>query len=499
LASKKVRKIAVLELLCGTDTNVSLYSLFRKQFFGVACQSISAWCRRAGHVVHYETYYGQCAPDELVPSDTEVVFLSSFTESAALAYALAKLFGQRGIRTILGGPHAQAFPQDAARFFDVVVLRCDENLVNECLRDDHPKGTILTSTSETFNLPLLAERRGDLDHVSLLFGRYSGIAVAPILSSLGCPYDCNFCVDWNQQYRLRNSDDLHHDLEYASTQMRGRVLTFYDPNFGVNFDKTVGVVEQIQHPNPYVMESSLTILKEPRLARLQSTNCMFIAPGIESWYDYGRKTGTQAVDSSTKFTRISDQFSMMTKYVPGLQANFMFGTEADEGDEPALLTRLFIRQFPNVFPGLAVPIPFGGTPLRDAIRQQGRLLPLPCCYYIDPLPTFRFKHYSMTRFYKLLATIYQEACSVRMGARRMLESLGLPIRLSYLVRTMQLRHYLKLLYRFSRLLVEDRQVANFNNGVTDEVPLHYDNILDKRLGRYSSLLSRDDRHFLGTE
>jgi len=41
------------------------------------------------------------------------------------------------------------------------------------------------------------------------------------------------------------------------------------------------------------MESSLSILKQSRLGRLKSTNCVYCAPGVESWADYSNKSGTQ--------------------------------------------------------------------------------------------------------------------------------------------------------------------------------------------------------------
>jgi hypothetical protein len=94
-------QVAVLELLCGTDVDSGPYSLFRRQFFGVMSQSVAAWCRRAGHTVIYNTYYGQRPVHELIPSSTDVVFISAFTESSALAYALANLFRRRGVKMIL--------------------------------------------------------------------------------------------------------------------------------------------------------------------------------------------------------------------------------------------------------------------------------------------------------------------------------------------------------------------------------------------------------------
>jgi hypothetical protein len=57
-----------------------------------------------------------------MPNDLDLVFISAFTEAAALAYALSVRFRPSGVRTVLGRPHARSFRDDASRFFDAVVV-----------------------------------------------------------------------------------------------------------------------------------------------------------------------------------------------------------------------------------------------------------------------------------------------------------------------------------------------------------------------------------------
>jgi hypothetical protein len=69
-----------------------------------------------------------------LPGDLDVVFVGAYTKASALAYALAKLFRRRGALTVLGGPHASAFPIDALRVFDIVVDKCDRALVDDIVQ-----------------------------------------------------------------------------------------------------------------------------------------------------------------------------------------------------------------------------------------------------------------------------------------------------------------------------------------------------------------------------
>jgi radical SAM superfamily enzyme YgiQ (UPF0313 family) len=202
-------------------------------FYSVMPQVVAAWCRRRGHQVHYVTYFGQRRPEKLLPDGLDLVFVSAFTEAAALAYTLAILFRQSGVRTVLGGPHARSFPNDASRFFDAVVVGCDAAAIDEVLRGEYAPGAIVKTPGKTLDIPSLEERHADIDRATLIAGRHWGMSVVPLLASTGCPSACDFCVDWNNPYLVRSGDELQADLGYAARAMPGRLLAFHDPNFGV--------------------------------------------------------------------------------------------------------------------------------------------------------------------------------------------------------------------------------------------------------------------------
>jgi hypothetical protein len=499
------QRVAVLDLLSGQApvhrTRWLYHLLYRRQFYGIMPQAVAAWCRRRGHVVHYATYFGQQAPETLVPNDLDVIFICAFTEASALAYALAKFFRARGVRTVLGGPHARSFPLDASRFFDVVVSECDESLIRDILSGDHPTGIILRSQPKQLDIPCLAERYDDLKKAAFIFGRYSNLSVVSLLASTGCPYSCDFCIDWDNPYIRRKPDELAADLKFANQTLPGRFLAFYDPNFGVNFDSTMKVIEEASHGrrNPYIIESSLSILKEGRLGRLRDTGCMFIAPGVESWNDFGQKAGTGLANASEKFHRITTHFEMISRYVPSLQANFMFGNDADDGRVPVDLTISFISRFPNVFPGLAFPIAFGGTPLRQKLRDSNRLFPLPPMFYVNPLPTFRIKNYSMSEFFSYLILIFRSAIAPQLQLSRLAAALPAAVRLAFFVRSLEIRAYVSELQAFLAQLSTDRELQLFNDGASNTIPAYYFRLLERRLGRYSNILSSSETRVVAAD
>jgi hypothetical protein len=85
-----------------------------------------------------ETYTGF---EDLVtdlPRDVDVVFIGAFTEAAQTAYALSNFYRSRGAVTVLGGPHARCYPQDAQSYFDYVVGFTDKQVVGDILHDLAP-------------------------------------------------------------------------------------------------------------------------------------------------------------------------------------------------------------------------------------------------------------------------------------------------------------------------------------------------------------------------
>src|SRR5262245_42891476 len=343
------QRVGVLDLLAdgppsGWDRVYA--SQFRRQFVSIPPQAVAVWCRQLGHRVSYATYYGQRPPADLLPEDLDVVFIGAYTKASGLAYALAKLFRRRRTLTVLGGPHATAFPTDALRFFDIVVDRCDKPLVDDIVRGRFDPPAQVSSRSPLTDVPGVEERLPELLASSLAGRQWSVYNTVPLLASVGCPYSCDFCVDWNNDYVRLPSDRVAADLAFVARRFPGVVVTYHDPNFGVQFDHTLDAIESVPttERNPYVMESSLSILKPSRLERLRQTRCAYVAAGVESWADYSNKTGSRGRCSWDKLEQVTRHFQQLRAYIAGFQANFVFGTDADRGREPLDLTKEFVRR-----------------------------------------------------------------------------------------------------------------------------------------------------------
>ena len=467
-----------------------------KQYASIMPQTIAVWCRQLGHQTFYATYFGQKDPKQLLPSDLDVVFISAYTQASALAYALAKLYRSERTLTVLGGPHAKSFPHDSLRFFDLVVRDCDRSLVADILNGIYDPGSILSSEKPLQDVASVEERMPEIRASAFTRGRPYISSTIPLLSSIGCPYTCDFCTDWDNPFALLPLDRLEADLRYLSTAWPGVRVGFHDPNFGVKFDAVIGVMENIPRraQNPYVIESSLSLLQEPRLQRLHDTGCFFLAPGIESWSSYSNKAGVGNTSGYQKVERLADHFELLHRYVPCLQANLMFGLDVDEGDEPGELTKEFMRRTPFVWPVINIPTPFGGTPLYETYLEQSRILrAMPLAFYYSPFLVTTLKNYGPIDFYKQLIDVSAYSGSKSLWWQRMRSVSNWSTRVLMSLRAVRVAQRVGEFQTILKMLTTDSQFLAFHEGRSTELPQYYHRMYERHLGPYAALLSLDDR------
>jgi hypothetical protein len=235
-------------------------------------------------------------------------------------------------------------------------------------------------------------------------------------------------------------------------------------------------------------------LKEDRLARLARTNCVYVAPGIESWVDYSNKAGAGGKRGREKLTSVVAQVKRLARHVPGIQVNFIFGGESDEGDEPSDLTREFIRTVPEVWPTINIPAPFGGTPLYDELYRAGRIVSaLPFSFYYTPNLAIVPKHYDPVTYYRQLIGIYETVASPTMFWQRISADGSPVIRALHGARTVANRRRIWEFRRLHKLLQGDAQFRSFHEGRSDKLPEYYHRQYEHRLGRYAELMPRSLR------
>jgi radical SAM superfamily enzyme YgiQ (UPF0313 family) len=144
----------------------------------------------AGHSVDMidEVFGPECTTQRVRKANYDLVAVTGYTSGATRAYEIAAQARAEGLPTIMGGPHASAMPDEAAKFFDsVAVGECDE--IWPGIIADAAAGKL--AKRYTGGMPQLVNGLGaarqDLDPIN---GKYD---VSCIQTSRGCPVGCDFC------------------------------------------------------------------------------------------------------------------------------------------------------------------------------------------------------------------------------------------------------------------------------------------------------------------
>src|SRR3546814_2096887 len=125
---------------------------------------------------------------DVCSSDLDVLFIGAFPRSAQTAYALSNLGRRGGAVTVLGGPHARCYPQDAAKYFDYVLGFTDKPLIADLLSDparQRPLGVQLKAARQPAAMPNLRAR---WKFVEANLAKAPFLKIVPMIGSMGCPY-----------------------------------------------------------------------------------------------------------------------------------------------------------------------------------------------------------------------------------------------------------------------------------------------------------------------
>ena len=348
---------------------------------------IGTMLRELGHDVRiYVESLGAVDWERVIGSD--VVGISTITSTAMRAYRYAERVRNAGIPVVIGGPHVTFMPDEALRFADYVVRGEGEETMLElvqALQGVRSPDTILglsyhdpSDGVPRHNLARpLRERLSDLPLPDLtLIERYRRINPWPVLTSRGCPFDCEFCsVVLMFGRRVRQTDNAS---VIAALRLRGRRKVFFcDDNFvmskpwtkellatmirrrlGLKFSAQVRVDAVCSHGR----------VDHELLELMRAAGCYVVCLGLES-------ANQETLNAFKKQQSVSD----MTKGLAALRAHgiathgmFVFGADSDtletcsETVDFALLNHISTAQF-------MILTPLVGTRLWERLEAEGRI------------------------------------------------------------------------------------------------------------------------------
>ena len=454
-------------------------------------QAVAYWCEELGHEVNYICYTGFEDLEKELSEDIDVLFVGAFSQAGQLAYALSNLFRQRGAVTVLGGPHARCYPEDARKYFDYVLGFTDRSTIEEVLDDaapHRPYGRHLSAAGQPAWLPGVRERWKYIEPT--LAKASTSLKGVPMIASLGCPYTCSFCIDSTVRFQPVEVAQITEDLRFLIERMPKAWVGWHDPNFGVRFDELMAAIEAgLQgHSMGFAAESSLSLLAEAHVKRLSEAGFSVLLPGIESWFSLGNKSKTGNQHGLAKVNQVSEHVNMLLRYVPYVQTNFVLGLDVDEGAEPFELTKRFLDKTPGTFPGYSLLSAFGeAAPLNLDLQRSDRVLPFPFHFLNNnQAMNVRPLNYGWPEFYDRVIDLTKYSFSWRMIAKRARGTkAGFATPVNF-VRAVSSEGFGRIKYytKVRELLDSDRQFRQFFEGETTRVPDFFVDRIKRELGPF---------------
>ncbi|GIF41444.1 B12-binding domain-containing radical SAM protein [Actinoplanes xinjiangensis] len=305
--------------------------------------------------------------------DADLVALTGMTAQADRMYEIAAQFRARGVPVVAGGLHANLLPFEVARHVDSVCVGEAEALWPQVIHDFTHDG-LKPMYRQTTRADLSVVPRPAYELAQQRY--YPSIWVE---TSRGCPHSCRFCaatIRYRDKLGYKTVDQVIREVEYVQERWDNPYVLFSDDNFVVDRNRTRELLSRLVPLGiKWSGQSDVSFYKDPEILDLMhESGCMTMLIGFES-------VSTETLDG---IDERNWKFRNLSKYVEaaktiqdhgvGVYGAFTLGLDTDTKDSFEA-TAQFVKE--NYLAGIQVSCctPFPGTPLRDDMERENRILP----------------------------------------------------------------------------------------------------------------------------
>lgn len=308
------------------------------------------------------------------PPVCDVAAIASYSAQIKDAYGLSDRYRALGVRTILGGLHVSALPDEALDHADAVVIGEGElgwpDVVADLLAGR--LGRIYGAMGREFDMADAPMPRFDLLEIE----RYNRLTVQ---TQRGCPWRCEFCassIQLTSRYKTKPVDKVIAELREIKRLWPTPFIEFADDNsFVVRRQSKALLRALVDEDIRWFTETDISVADDPELLELiHAAGCAEILIGLESPTAAGiDHVETRRNWKRTRFDGYLDAIERIQGHGIAVNGCFVLGLD---GDGPEVFDEVedFVRRSGQFDVQITVLTPFPGTPLYDRLLAQGRLL-----------------------------------------------------------------------------------------------------------------------------
>ncbi|MCA8996586.1 MAG: cobalamin-dependent protein [Planctomycetaceae bacterium] len=303
--------------------------------------------------------------ERIMEGRPDLVAISALTASIEEAYLLSVMLRGGGIRTIIGGLHATACPDEVLENADAVAIGQGE-LIWPQVMSDVDAGRLQRRYFASWGAGLSEFPVPRFD----LLGNVSRYTVQ---TQRGCPFACDFCAASRLLGRFSEKpvEQISQELEAILRLDPKPLIELADDNtfagsrdFGPFFDLFDGANVR------WFTESDWRMGERPEiLSRLAASGCVQVLVGLESTIFRYPGMGLKAAE----FERMEQAVIAIQESGVAVNACFIVGADGETRDSMDRLTA-YLLQAPFADVQVTLQTPFPGAGLRSRLESAGRLL-----------------------------------------------------------------------------------------------------------------------------
>jgi radical SAM superfamily enzyme YgiQ (UPF0313 family) len=310
---------------------------------------------------------------EELPS-CDLAALSTFTAQAKDAYEISRRYRELGVKTVIGGLHATANPQEALRYCDAVVVGEGELSWPSLLADfeaGHLRSTYGPDGRE-FDLANAPMPRFDLLDPT----KYNRLTVQ---TQRGCPWKCDFCassITLTSRYKLKPIPRVISEIRAIKQIWSRPFIEFADDNTFVHKRHARELMRALAEENVrWFTETDLSVAQDEELLSLmREAGCAQILIGLES----PTAAGLDGLELKQNWKRKRlDSYKEAVARIQshGIAVNGCFVLGLD-GDSSRVFEGVwnFVEESGLQEVQITVMTAFPGTPLYERLLAEGRLI-----------------------------------------------------------------------------------------------------------------------------
>jgi anaerobic magnesium-protoporphyrin IX monomethyl ester cyclase len=381
---------------------------------GLLC--LGAYLEREGYQVEMRDF---CNPGERPDySRYDLVGISTDTTRHYKAMRIARHAKEAGCTVVMGGTHPCYIDDEilARGWVDFIVHGEGEVTLLELVRalegeEKHWEevagisfqrdGTVIRTPSRPFirdldALPMPARHLIDMDlYRKTKFGER---AITPVVTSRGCPANCNFCSSssfFGRRWRARSADSVIEELEELHHKYGFRAVAFVDDNFTLSPERVVAISEGIIRKGLDIWwwnfsRAENIVKNEEMLKVMKRAGAKTIYIGVESanphtLADLGKKMDLDTVVKAVE---------VLKRHGFQIFASYILGSPRDRAKDIRETVRFAKRLDTNVAQ-FSILTPYPGTALYEELKE--RIWIRHWSFYDSQHLVFKNKHISFIR------------------------------------------------------------------------------------------------------